>query len=71
MIEGIPVADYSGPTIMVLVAILVITRRLVWHTDLKKVEARLARLEELLWVSVGITERTTDVLADAEEERSP
>ena len=31
MIEGLPVGELSGPAALVLIAVLVITEKLIWH----------------------------------------
>lgn len=41
-------------------ALLVITDKLVWHTRLKKAEARVERLEAMLWDSIGVSSRATE-----------
>lgn len=52
-------ADYTGPGILALVAMLVLTRRLVWHTDLQKVEKDRDEWKDMALRSVGVAERTT------------
>lgn len=62
------VTDLSAETALVVIAIMVITRKLIWHTDHEKVEKRCARMEELLWRSVGVAEATAEVLVGTAEE---
>lgn len=61
LIEGIPpgITDLGTPAVLAVIALLVITDKLVWHTRLKTSEARVQRLEEMLWASIGVAERAT------------
>lgn len=63
VIEGIPVVGISGTSLLVLVAMLVITRRLIWHKDAEKNEAALTE-DRNYWRGVamkllGVTEKLT------------
>ena len=59
-----PLGDYSGLAGLTLIALLVITRRLVWYKDLQKAEKRADRLEELLFRTLGASEK---VITTAEQ----
>lgn len=51
----LPVLDKLGAAgIIMLVAFLVITRKLVWHTDLKKSDARADFWEAKAWEAIGV-----------------
>lgn len=51
----LPVLDKVGAaTVIIFVALLVITRKLVWHTDLKKAEARADFWENRAWEAIGL-----------------
>lgn len=41
-------------TTVLTIAFLVITRRLVWHTDLKKAEKRADFWEDKAWEAIGV-----------------
>lgn len=63
MIDGIPLLNYSGLAGLILIAILTITRRLVWHTDMTKAlkacqdEADRRAFEEKSRTDAAIAER--------------
>lgn len=59
MIDGIPVAEITGPAALALVALMVITDRLVWHTRLKAAEARADKWEGIALRAVGVAETLT------------
>jgi len=67
MFDGIGLAPAIstsfGIVVLWTVAVLVITRRLVWHTDLKKAEKRGDKWQELALRLLG----ATDTLAQAAE----
>ncbi|MDP9820375.1 hypothetical protein [Nocardioides massiliensis] len=53
------VAQLSTPAVLAVIALLVITDKLVWHTRLKRAEKRVEKLEEMLLSALGVAERTT------------
>lgn len=62
MLESLPqglLNDLTGPAALVLVAMLVITRRLVWHTDLTKAEKRADRWEGIALDALSAAEKLT------------
>lgn len=61
MLDGITpgLLDLTGPAALSLVAVLVITRRLVWHTDLKKEVARGDKWEGIALRALGVAEKMT------------
>lgn len=59
MIEGIPIVEFTGPAALALVALLVITDKLVWHTRLKAAERRADRWESIALSSLGVAEKLT------------
>lgn len=61
MLDALPpgLLDLTGPAALSLVAVLVITRRLVWHTDLAKVEAQRDRWEAIALTALTAAERLT------------
>jgi len=71
-IGGIPLDlldKFGALAIIVIGAVMVITEKLVWHKRLEKAEARVERLEQMLWDSilvssktVGTAEVTTDLV---------
>jgi hypothetical protein len=63
MFENIPIGDLTGPAMLSVVAVLVITRRLVWHKDLRRVEAERDRWRAFALRTIGATE----MLAEAAE----
>lgn len=58
-LERLLVSDYTGPGILVLVALLVITRRLVWFTDARKTEADRDYWRSMALDLLGVTEKLT------------
>lgn len=58
-IEGLPVSELTGTGILVVVAILVITRKLVWHKDLRQVEKRAERWEGIALTALGVADKMT------------
>lgn len=61
MLDGIPtgVADFSGTAGLIVIAILVITRRLVWHADLTRERERGDRWEATALRALGVAEKMT------------
>lgn len=59
MIEGIPVAEITGPAALVLVALLVITDKLIWHTRLAKVEKQRDDWQQVALRSLGVADKMT------------
>lgn len=57
----------SGVTVLLIISILVITDRLVWHTRLKKAEARADKLERMLFELMGIVKPTKVALETTTE----
>lgn len=57
--EGLPISEITGTGILVLVAILVITRKMVWHTDLDKAEERTKRWEDIALSALGVADKMT------------
>lgn len=60
MLDGIPIGDVTGPVALSLIALLVITRRLVWHTDLKDERADKVMWRDLSLRLLGVAEKVTD-----------
>ncbi len=58
-LQAASLADLSGPAILVAIAVLVITDKLVWHTRLRRAEQRVEKLESMLLSALGVAERTT------------
>jgi hypothetical protein len=59
---GIPLPVFNSIGIVGLwgvVALMVITRRLVWHTDLRRAEARADRWEGVALKLLGVSEKLT------------
>lgn len=70
LLGGTSLIDLTGPAGIVLVALLVITDKLVWHKRLEKETARGDRWESIALQSLGVAEKltvqaevTNDVLA--------
>lgn len=59
MIEGIPVLGITGPSLIVLAAMLVLTRRLIWHTDVRKIEDDRDYWRGMALDLLGVTEKLT------------
>lgn len=70
-LTGLPLSEITGTGVMVVVAWLVITRRLVWHSDLedarqeaadriKSLEDKVDKLQGLLYVALGVATKLTD-----------
>lgn len=59
MIEGIPVVGITGPSLIVLAAMLVLTRRLIWHTDVRKIEDDRDYWRGMALDLLGVTEKLT------------
>jgi hypothetical protein len=62
VLEGIAISellDMSGVAVLGVVAVLVITRRLTWHTDLKEEREERKRWQEIALGALGVAERTT------------
>lgn len=58
-LSGLPVGEITGPAALVLVAVLVITDKLVWHTRLAKAEAARERWERVALEVLDVTGRLT------------
>lgn len=58
-IDGLPVTELTGTGVLVAVAILVITRKLVWYTDLRKVEKREERWQGIALQALGVADKLT------------
>lgn len=58
---------WTGPGVLTGVALMVITRCLVWFTDLRRAEARADRLEKIVWELLGATKDLT-IQAEATNE---
>ena len=56
---GFGIADLTGPAVVVLIALLVITDKLVWHTRLDKAEKRAERWESIALRGLGVAEQLT------------
>ena len=59
--------NLTGPAALSLVAILVITRRLVWHTDLTRERERGDKWEGYALRALGVAEKMTDHAETATE----
>ena len=61
LIDGIPpgVMAYDGPTAVSVIAVLVITRRLIWHTDMDEVKTERDEWKDMALRGLGIAEKTT------------
>ncbi len=53
------VGQLSTPAVLAVIALLVITDKLVWHTRLRRAEQRVEKLEGMLLSALGVAERTT------------
>ena len=58
-IEGLPVSEITGTSVLVIVALLVITRKLVWHKDLKEEKDRSKRWEGIALDALGVADKMT------------
>lgn len=58
-LEGLPIGEVTGPAALVLVALMVITDKLVWHTRLKAAEKRADKWEQVALSSLGVAEKLT------------
>lgn len=60
---GLPVpagiGDLTGPAALAVIAVLVITRKLVWHKDLQKVEERAEKWEGIALTALGVADKLT------------
>lgn len=54
-----PLDTLTGYSSLIVVAVLVITRKLVWHTDLEKAEARSDKWEGIALKALGTAEKLT------------
>lgn len=61
MIDDLPpgLLDLTGPAALSLIAVLVITRRLVWHSDLTRERERGDRWESTALRALGVAEKMT------------
>lgn len=59
MIEGIPVVGISAPSVLFVLAMLVLTRRLIWHTDVRKIEDDRDYWRGMALDLLGVTEKLT------------
>lgn len=59
MIEGLPLLDFGGPAILVFVALLVITDKLVWHSRLKAVEKQRDQWQDTALRALGVADKMT------------
>lgn len=67
ILEGIQLDQVTGYGVLVVIALLVITDKLVWHSRLEKAEKRVERLEGMLDRALGVSERSVvgaEVAAD-------
>ncbi len=55
----VPFENLTGYGAIIVIAVLVITRKLVWHTDLTKAEERADRWEEIALKALGTAEKLT------------
>lgn len=53
------IPDLTGVAGLIVVAILVITNKLVWHTRLAKSEARCDRWEGIALAALGVADKVT------------
>lgn len=74
VLTGVNLADIMDGAGWIAIAILVITRKLIWHTDLRKEEKKTAKaesekaeLQRLVYVALGVAEKLT-VAAEATNE---
>lgn len=59
--------DLTGIAGLLLVAILVLTDKLVWHTRLAKAEARCDRWEGIALKALGVADKVTATVESVEE----
>jgi hypothetical protein len=59
VLGAVPFGDIGVVGILSLVALLVITDKLVWHTRLRKAEAKVDELQRLLYVALGVADKMT------------
>lgn len=59
MIEGIPVMEVTGPAALVVVALMVITDKLIWHTRLAKVEKQRDDWQAMALRALGVADKMT------------
>lgn len=57
--EGLLLGDYTGPAVLAAVALAVITRKLVWIGDLRKVEADRDEWKRIALGALGVAEKMT------------
>lgn len=55
----IPLDNLTGYGALIVVAVMVITRKLVWHADLAKAEARADRWEGIALQALSTAEKLT------------
>lgn len=51
--------QFTGYGCIIIVALLVITRKLVWHKDLEKAEKRADKWENVALTSLGVADKMT------------
>jgi hypothetical protein len=61
MLDGLSpeLLNLTGPAALSLIAVLVITRRLVWHSDLTREQERGDRWEATALRALGVAEKMT------------
>lgn len=59
MLGSLSVGEISGPAALVIIAVLVITRRLVWHTDVEKLERDRDKWQQIALQSLGVADKLT------------
>lgn len=59
LFEGIPVGTITGPAALVMIALMVITDKLIWHTRLEKCERDRQRWEDMALGMLGVAEKLT------------
>lgn len=59
VLEGLPLLDFTGPAVLVFVALLVITDKLVWHRRLEKVEKERDEWKDAALRALGVADKMT------------
>lgn len=66
-----PLGDYSGTVGLTLIALMVISRRLVWYTDLRRAEARADHWQEVALKALGVSEKVVTTAEQAVSRGGP